>query len=113
MLETTAVIAAGRTLEHIMTTGLKWTILTAAVMPAQAQITEQVRRATGGGSRGTSGKCAIELRVAIPNFRLNRIHGRGNVSPVRAPRDNNSMAVILTGTTPGLGSRGVYRAHAR
>jgi hypothetical protein len=48
-----------------MTTGLKWMILAAAVMAAQAQVTDQVRLATIGGSRGTSGKCTIEVRVDI------------------------------------------------
>ncbi|MCE5310295.1 MAG: hypothetical protein LLG20_21885 [Acidobacteriales bacterium] len=46
-----------------MTTGLKWMVLAAAVMVAQAQVSEQIRRAAISGSGGTSGKCTIEVRV--------------------------------------------------
>ena len=38
-------------------------VLAATVMTAQAQVSEQIRRATISGSRGTSGKCTIEVRV--------------------------------------------------
>jgi hypothetical protein len=48
-----------------MTTGLKWMVLVAAVMAAQAQVSDQIRRATISGSGGTSGKCTIEVRVDI------------------------------------------------
>jgi len=40
-------------------------LLLAALCAAQAQGTESVRRATINGSRGTSGKCTIEVRVDI------------------------------------------------
>jgi len=40
-------------------------LLFAAALAAQAQVSDQVRRATISGSRGTSGKCTIEVRVDI------------------------------------------------
>lgn len=38
-------------------------LLTAVVIAAQAQVADQIRRATISGSGGTSGKCTIEVRV--------------------------------------------------
>ena len=38
-------------------------LTTAAVIAAQAQVADQIRRATIAGSGGTSGKCTIEVRV--------------------------------------------------
>jgi len=43
--------------------GMKWLFLSAAVLAAQAQVPDQIRRATISGSRGASGKCTIEVRV--------------------------------------------------
>ncbi len=44
---------------------MKWLALSAAVLGAQAQVSDQIRRAAISGSRGTSGKCTIEVRVDI------------------------------------------------
>lgn len=38
-------------------------VLSTATLTLQAQVPDQVRQATIGGSRGTSGKCTIEVRV--------------------------------------------------
>ena len=46
-----------------MKLGLKWLILLAALAVAQAQVSDQIRRATINGSGGASGKCTIEVRV--------------------------------------------------
>lgn len=40
-------------------------VLSTAFCAAQTQVPDQIRRATMGGSRGTSGKCTIEVRVDI------------------------------------------------
>ncbi len=42
---------------------MTWAVLAAAIPVLQAQVSEQVRQATIGNSRGTSGKCTIEVRV--------------------------------------------------
>ena len=42
---------------------MKWPGLAIAVLSLQAQVPEQIRQATISGSRGTSGKCTIEVRV--------------------------------------------------
>ncbi len=42
---------------------MKWVLLSTAVMAASAQVPDQVRQAAIAGSRGTSGKCTIEVRV--------------------------------------------------
>ena len=42
---------------------LKWLAVFTVVLAAQAQVSDQVRRATISGSGGTSGKCTIEVRV--------------------------------------------------
>ena len=42
---------------------VKGLILSMAVLAAQAQTSEQIRRATVSGSRGSSGKCTLEVRV--------------------------------------------------
>lgn len=42
---------------------VKWAALATAVMAVYAQGPEQIRQATISGSRGTSGKCTIEVRV--------------------------------------------------
>ncbi len=42
---------------------VKWAVLTTAISALQAQVPEQIREATITGSRGTSGKCTIEVRV--------------------------------------------------
>ena len=55
----------GRPLERVMKKSLKWLAVFAAVLAAQAQVSDQVRRATISGSGGTSGKCTIEVRVDI------------------------------------------------
>ena len=44
---------------------LKCLTLTTVVLAAQAQVADQIQRATISGSRGTSGKCTIEVRVDI------------------------------------------------
>jgi hypothetical protein len=44
---------------------VKWLVLFAAVLAAQAQGPEQIRQATITGSRGTEGKCTIEVQVDI------------------------------------------------
>ncbi len=47
-----------------MKPGLRCVILSIAFVVAQAQVSDQIRRATiSGGSGGTSGKCTIEVRV--------------------------------------------------
>ncbi len=46
-----------------MTAGIGWLILMPAVIAAQTQIPDQIRRAQIGGSGGASGKCRIEVRV--------------------------------------------------
>jgi hypothetical protein len=38
-------------------------VISAAILTLQAQISDQIRQATITGSRGTSGKCTIEVRV--------------------------------------------------
>jgi len=48
-----------------MKTGLKWMVLAVAVAAVQAQVSESIQRATISGSRGSSGKCTIEVRVDI------------------------------------------------
>ncbi len=40
-------------------------VLCAFTLSLQAQVPDQIRQATIGGSRGTSGKCTIEVRVDI------------------------------------------------
>src|SRR6476659_8333070 len=42
---------------------MKWPGMAIAVVSLQAQVPEQIRQATISGSRGTSGKCTIEVRV--------------------------------------------------
>lgn len=42
---------------------VKWFIIATVAVVAQAQVADQVRRATITGSGGTSGKCTIEVRV--------------------------------------------------
>ena len=42
---------------------IKWPVLAIAVLSLQAQVPDQIRQATISGSRGTSGKCTIEVRV--------------------------------------------------
>ena len=42
---------------------IEWTVLASAVLSLQAQVPDQIRQATISGSRGTSGKCTIEVRV--------------------------------------------------
>ncbi len=42
---------------------VKWLTLFTVVLAVQAQVSDQVRRATISGSGGTSGKCTIEVRV--------------------------------------------------
>lgn len=42
---------------------MKWAVLATAVLALQAQVPDQIRQATISGSRGTSGKCTIEVRV--------------------------------------------------
>ncbi len=42
---------------------LKWLTVFTVVLAAQAQVSDQVRRATVGGVGGASGKCTIEVRV--------------------------------------------------
>jgi hypothetical protein len=44
---------------------MNWVLPAAAVVALQAQVPEQIREATIRGSRGTSGKCTIEVRVDI------------------------------------------------
>ncbi len=44
---------------------VKWAVLATAAMALQAQGPDQIRQATITGSRGTSGKCTIEVRVDI------------------------------------------------
>ena len=44
---------------------MTWVILSTAALTLQAQSPEQIRQATMRGSRGTSGKCTIEVRVDI------------------------------------------------
>jgi len=44
---------------------MKWTVLANAILVLQAQVPDQIRQATITGSRGTSGKCTIEVRVDI------------------------------------------------
>ncbi len=51
--------------ENVMKQCLKWLALFTVVFAAQAQVPDQVRRATISGSGGTSGKCYIEVRVDI------------------------------------------------
>ena len=46
-----------------MTRFVKWAMLAAAVAGLHAQVGEQTREARITGSRGTSGKCTIEVRV--------------------------------------------------
>jgi hypothetical protein len=48
-----------------MTRGLKRKVLYAAVVASQAQVCEQIRHATVGGSSRKSGKCTIEVPVDI------------------------------------------------
>src|SRR5512140_3483236 len=43
--------------------GMKWAVLAATTLALQAQVPDQIRQATISGSRGTSGKCTIEVRV--------------------------------------------------
>jgi hypothetical protein len=42
---------------------MKWAVLAATTLALQAQVPDQIRQATISGSRGTSGKCTIEVRV--------------------------------------------------
>ena len=42
---------------------MKWALAAIAVASLHAQVSDQVRQATVSGSRGTSGKCRIEVRV--------------------------------------------------
>ena len=44
---------------------IRWFALCAAVAAAQVQSPDQIRRATFSHSRGTSGKCTVEVRVDI------------------------------------------------
>ncbi len=44
---------------------ITWAVLSAAVTALQAQVPDQIRQAAISGSRGTSGKCTIEVRVDI------------------------------------------------
>jgi len=44
---------------------MTWAVLSTAVLALQAQVPDQVRRATISGSGGASGKCTIEVRVDI------------------------------------------------
>ncbi len=60
-----AVCFDGRPLERVMKKWLKWLAIFTVVLAAQAQVSDQVRRATISGSGGTSGKCTIEVRVDI------------------------------------------------
>ena len=60
-----AVCFKGRPLERVMKKSLKWLAVFTVVLAAQAQVSDQVRRATISGSGGTSGKCTIEVRVDI------------------------------------------------
>jgi hypothetical protein len=108
----------------------KWLVLSITSLALLAQVPDQIQRARISGSRGSSGKCTIEVRVdiaaevdvygdsgrlrtlagqpatwrrmectdALPygmsDFRLRGIDGRGNVSLVQDPRNNNGMAII-------------------
>ena len=58
-----AVYFNGRPQESVMKKWLKWLAIFTVVLAAQAQVSDQVRRATISGSGGTSGKCTIEVRV--------------------------------------------------
>ena len=58
-----AVQPSSRPLEKNMIRLMKWPGLAIAVLSLQAQVPEQIRQATISGSRGTSGKCTIEVRV--------------------------------------------------
>jgi hypothetical protein len=42
---------------------IKWAVLFTVVLALPAQVPDQIRQATIGGSRGTSGTCTIEVRV--------------------------------------------------
>ena len=55
--------SSSRPLEKNMIRLMEWPGLAIAVLSLQAQVPEQIRQATISGSRGTSGKCAIEVRV--------------------------------------------------
>lgn len=46
-----------------MNRSVRWFIVTLAALASQAQVTDQIRRATITGSGGASGKCSIEVRV--------------------------------------------------
>src|SRR5512136_382364 len=46
-----------------MKQSMTWAVLATAVVALQAQVPDQIRQATISGSRGTSGKCTIEVRV--------------------------------------------------
>lgn len=48
-----------------MMRSMKWAVLATAILGLHAQVPDQIRQATIRGSRGTSGKCTIEVRVDI------------------------------------------------
>jgi hypothetical protein len=44
---------------------VKWVTIAAAALSLQAQVPDDIRQATIRGSRGTSGKCTVEVRVDV------------------------------------------------
>jgi hypothetical protein len=56
---------SGRPLEKRMKRCMTLVVLSTAVLAVHAQVPDQIRQATISGSRGTSGKCTIEVRVDI------------------------------------------------